>query len=363
MTTAEALRAGPKVQPAAVTTLRNVAEVRAAIGGDCRPADATRRLIGAGLDGLPAPGSGRTLERWRALAAVGATDLALAKLFEGHTDALAILAELAPDRPRQDGAMWSVWAAEGAGTALRVVATPPADGPGGGVAVLAGVKPWCSGAQAVSHALVTAFTADQRRQLFAVDMASAGIRVDDRRWQAVGMASSESADVHFDGVVARAVSEPDAYFRRPGFAHGGAGIAACWMGAAAELARTLLGAGAAASPEAQALRAVASGRVALALGHSAGLLLQTAADIDSRPQADLQDAVRLLRLSVDQTARQVLDECLRSLGPTPFCRNPALARLAADLPIFLRQCHGEADLLEAGRAFRRVAAEDGAWPF
>jgi len=55
------------------------------------PAAALQRLIDAGVDRLPLPGHGATLARWRALAAVGAHDLSLAKLFEGHTDALAIL--------------------------------------------------------------------------------------------------------------------------------------------------------------------------------------------------------------------------------------------------------------------------------
>src|SRR5689334_9943551 len=52
-----------------------------------------RQLVAAGLDRLPLPGSGQTLARWRMLAEVAALDLSLAKLFEGHTDALAILAE------------------------------------------------------------------------------------------------------------------------------------------------------------------------------------------------------------------------------------------------------------------------------
>lgn len=60
---------------------------------DATPAEALRALVAAGLDRLPRPGHGATLERWRALAAVGAHDLSLAKLFEGHTDALAILHE------------------------------------------------------------------------------------------------------------------------------------------------------------------------------------------------------------------------------------------------------------------------------
>lgn len=43
------------------------------------------------------PGGGATLARGQVLAAVDADDLALAKLYEGHTDALAILAEAGID--------------------------------------------------------------------------------------------------------------------------------------------------------------------------------------------------------------------------------------------------------------------------
>jgi hypothetical protein len=40
------------------------------------------------------PGNGATLQRWQCTALVAGYDLALLKLYEGHTDALAILAEL-----------------------------------------------------------------------------------------------------------------------------------------------------------------------------------------------------------------------------------------------------------------------------
>ena len=68
-------------------------------------------LIDHGFDRLPFPGGGWTLVRWQMLATVAGWDLGLVKLFEGHTDALAILAELngftPPARSR-----WGVWAAE-----------------------------------------------------------------------------------------------------------------------------------------------------------------------------------------------------------------------------------------------------------
>ena len=66
--------------------------------------NALRALQEEGLDQLPLPGSGDTLARLSQLAQVAGHDLRLCKLFEGHTDALAILADLAwlglvPDGP------------------------------------------------------------------------------------------------------------------------------------------------------------------------------------------------------------------------------------------------------------------------
>ncbi len=71
---------------------------------------------------MPLPGCGHTEQRWSVLASVADEDLALVKLFEGHTDALAILAEIGGPhvagkegkavQPAKAPAIWSVWAAE-----------------------------------------------------------------------------------------------------------------------------------------------------------------------------------------------------------------------------------------------------------
>ena len=51
-------------------------------------------------------------------------------------------------------------------------------------------------------------------------------------WPATGMAASDTLDVEFTGIPAEPVGEPGGYTGRPGFAHGGAGVAACWYGGA-----------------------------------------------------------------------------------------------------------------------------------
>lgn len=309
------------------------------------PARVLARLIAAGLDRLPLPGHGATLQRWQALAEVAFADLSLAKLYEGHTDALAILAELGavPEGGPRPPPAWGVWAAEGPGRVSLEV------GPDGS-ARLRGTKSWCSGAASGGAALLTAWHPDGRGpQLVSVALDQPGIGVDASAWAAVGMAGSASVDVTFDDVVARCIGAPGDYLSRPGFWHGGAGIAACWYGGASALADTLRTRLASAPAAARdGFRMAALGRVDVALAGTAGVLRAAAAWIDAHPTADARRVALQARLSAEATAATVLAEVGRALGAGPFCRDARFARTAADLPVFIRQSHAERDLAALG---------------
>ena len=186
---------------------------------------ALRSLVAAGLDRLPFPGQGATLARWRALAAVGFHDLGLAKLYEGHTDALAILHEAGASLGGLD-ALWGTWCAEPPDARLLLQTTPD-----GGV-LLSGRKAWCSGAQTLSHAVVSCWNEHGEAVLAALDLRQDGVRVTGEGWHAVGMRASSSVDVEFDRAAAIPLGAPGFYVARPGFWHGGAGVAACWFGGA-----------------------------------------------------------------------------------------------------------------------------------
>jgi hypothetical protein len=58
------------------------------------------------------------------------------------------------------------------------------------------------------------------------------------------MAASDTPDIEFTNISAQPLGGPGRYIDRPGFAHGGAGVAACWYGGARGVARTLLAAAA-----------------------------------------------------------------------------------------------------------------------
>jgi hypothetical protein len=55
----------------------------------------------------------------------------------------------------------------------------------------------------------------------------------------------------------------------------------------------------------------------------------------------------------------VLDECGRALGAAAYCRDAHFARMAADLPVFVRQSHGERDFAALGE--KAAAAGGSSW--
>lgn len=303
-----------------------------------------RDLIAAGKGHLPLPGGGHTLERWRALAQIAAIDLSLVKFYEGHTDALAILAEVAPQHAVAHG-LWAVWASEPPNARVR------AEPWGNGQLRLHGTKAWCSGAAQVDHALVTVWSVTDDPWLAAVNLRQPGIEVVEGAWQAVGMAATASLDVRFDGAVAEVICAGDGYLQRPGFWQGGAGIAACWYGAAARLGEYLR------TTDKNDPHALAHlGAVDASLRMAAASLRECAQWIDAHPTLNAELPVRRVRAQVEHTVEQVLQHVGRALGATPFCRDRHFARLAADLPVFMRQSHAERDLAALGALSRQPSA-------
>ena len=296
---------------------------------------------------LPRPGSGDTARLWGTLATLGALDLQLARAVEPHLDALAILGE-ADDAghpvPAVPGATWGVYAAEGPG--VRLVATPEA-----GSWRLDGTKPWCSLADRVSHALVTAWVDDERRGLFAVELGQAGVTpgAPPGEWHARGLRDVVSLPLEMDHAHAHPVGPPGWYLERDGFAWGGMGVAAVWYGGAVGVARRLLG------PRSRPRDDVALlhlGTVERHLAAADAVLAQAAEAIDQLRAGGRHGALWALRVRavVADACEAVLAAVEHDLGPGPQVSDPTYAAGLADLRLYLRQHHAERDLVALGRA-------------
>lgn len=297
-----------------------------------------RRLCSLGLDSLPQPAGGDTLQRWQCLAAVAGHDLGLCKLYEGHTDALAIMQELRA-QPVPEGSIWGTWASEP--PQARVMVRREGDR-----AVLSGRKAWCSGAGVVTHGLLTAWDDDGQQQLVAVPMDQPNLCVTDDGWHAVGMANTGSVEILLENAEGWYVGPAGGYLSRPGFWLGGIGIAACWFGAARELARHLAR-HCHARPEPHALAHL--GAVDRALGACIAVLRQAANAADQQSDGPFEHSARLCRAVAEETAETVISHVGRAMGAGPYCKDPHFARLIADLPVYLRQSHAERDLAALGQ--------------
>lgn len=298
-----------------------------------------RDAVGRFGNDLPLPGQGGTLQRWRVLADVAAQDLSLIKLFEGHADAVAILAELNGPRPTS-GDLWGTWCAEP--PSARLLFATAAAGPD---VRLTGTKAWCSGAAQVTHAVVSGWNAAGEPCLAAVALNHPTVQVTDRGWLAVGMADTRSVDVRFEQTPAVQLGGPHAYVHRPGFWHGGAGIAACWWGGAAGIGRmTRRFVGARDDPHAKAHL----GAIDAALSASAAALREAAGWIDANRDGDARRCAMRVRAIVEDAANRVLHHAGRATGAGPLCRDARFARAMADLPVYLRQSHAERDLAALG---------------
>ncbi|MGH9297330.1 MAG: acyl-CoA dehydrogenase family protein [Acidimicrobiales bacterium] len=318
------------------------------------PVEALSDLVSEGnLQHVPLPASGRTLVRFKALALFGSHDLALARLVEGHLDALAILAE-AGMRPAKS-ATFGVFAA---GPPSDVTARRLDDSSW----VLDGTRRWCSGAADLTAGLVTAADISEEEQgdpgaqgaaLFLVDLRAPGVEVDRRSWPAVGMARSATFDITLDGVKVTSggqVGKPGWYLDRPGFHFGSTGVAAVWLGGAAGIARAL---------ESRVEHTpTGHGRAAhgdvTALLWSMSYVLQNAACVidagGARNSSRLEIVSLASRLSVERGCTAVLRLVGEATGAGPLGHDAAHSHLVADLTVYLRQHHGRADAEQLSRA-------------
>lgn len=290
---------------------------------------------------VPRPGWGATRARLDHLRVLAVRSLPLARLAEGHLDALAILDEAGRDAP--PGALLGVWAAEPAGRFVEF--HRQADG-----WRLRGSKPFASGAGVLTHALVTG-RAGSDRMLALVDLAAGGVTVVPGFWRGLGMRDALTGEVVFDLAVddAAMVGPPGFYLGRPGFWHGAVGVAACWAGGMqalrAVMARQIVGA-----PSPHGLAHL--GQVDALVWTAMALLDGAARAIDADPGDRGGDAARLalrVRNSVAAAGHEVLTRCTKALGAVPLATDDDLPQRMADLQVYLAQHHAEHDAEALGR--------------
>lgn len=289
---------------------------------------------------VPLPGGGNTPRRHEILMNIGREDLSLARLAEGHFDAVAILAEAG--RQPQPGALYAVWASEIPGHSMTLERS-------GNGFLIYGEKMFCSGAGLVDRALITVPMPNHR--LVDLDLRGAASKLcfNNSVWKTSAFSEIQTSKITVEGAVCSAtdiVGEPRWYLERPGFWHGACGPAACWAGGAQGLVDYAM----------QQTRVDAHTLAHLGAMHASvwamkSVLASAALEIDEDPPNVSQARVRArtLRHLIEVMSTDILRRLARAYGPHPMAMDECIAARYHELDLYLRQSHAERDLEALGR--------------
>lgn len=300
------------------------------------------------------------------LADIAWGDLAVARIYEGHVNALWLIERFgaaeqwALARQQVDaGLVFGVWNTDDPADPLRLQPGPT------GEPVLTGRKTFASGADGVDVALVTAETGQGRRMLL---VPLNGRPVDRNWWRPQGMRLSGSHVVDFAGVTLRPqdmVGEPDDYITQPWFSGGAIRFAAAHVGGMRAVHDALVDhlcqTDRCDDPYQQ--HRIARSAILVETGY---LWLRRAADAWRRAcvepasaGAELEAIANATRMAVETAALEVLELAERGVGAAGLMQAHPLERLARDLRTYLRQPAPDRALAQCGRAVAARAWSPG----
>jgi len=349
-----------------------VAELERIAEGGLLAVPLARSLGGLGWGAEP----GGMVQLLRLLSILGESSLTVARLYEGHVNALLLIQlfglprqtvdeVIDPSRARLLHAVWNTEDDDGA----RLLPL------GDGRFHIAGAKTFASGAGFVERPLVTARLPDGGWQMVLLDLTVERPAVDQRVWHPIGMKATASGRIDFTGMTVSRdafVGQPGDYYRQPWFGAGAVRFAAAQLGGAiglVEAARADLRASGRTDDEAQRRRL---GQISIEL-ESGTLLVERAGQLADRsrfggmiePTVDdrtMNGYADLVRTAIERICLNAIEYAQRSVGVRSLISPHPIERISRDLAIYLRQPAPDVALRNVGElAFASAHPMHGAW--
>jgi alkylation response protein AidB-like acyl-CoA dehydrogenase len=256
----------------------------------------------------------------------------MARLTEGHVDALRILDE-AGTKP-VPGAAYGVWASRSRASGLAARRR-------GDRWVLDGTLRFASGAGVVDHALVPAWLAHDIHVLLDLEVRDWAFDTDAWRTRAMEQSRSHQVTLTEFATEATEIGGPGFYLGRRGFFPGGVGVAAVWAGGAARIGDLL--ADVVPAPRRTPMMVARFGRLRTQLATAAAIVRETAPRLADTRAEDLRAVATLARAGVAHAVRGVLDEARTLAGPAGLAFDEDLTRAVDDLAMFVAQQNEDGD--------------------
>ncbi len=324
---------------------------------------------------------GQHLTLLRVLALIGGADLALGRLFEGHVNALILIATFGSpaqlDRAAQDtraNLVFGVWNTGGADL-LRL-------DPAGTEFRFTGNKTFATGAAFVQRPIITAELTNAGWQMTMPRMESPGVQphlvLDRDLWHPLGMETSESFGITLTGAHIEQqdlLGAPGDFYRDPLFRGGAIRFAAVQAGAILRLHHLFVDWLQSRNRTEDPYQVARLGEIALA-AQEATLWIERAAALaesglslsaDKLSAERVVECANMTRLAIERIATPLMQRIIAGVGAHGLLHPHPFERILRNLTMYLRQPAPDQTLADVGRAslrnshLRSNGAESGLW--
>lgn len=301
-----------------------------------------------------------TLPLLQLLKTIGRGNLAVGRVFEGHINALLLVALYGTAKQINTyagdagaGKIFGVWNTE-AGDGVKIFPTE------NGKFRLAGSKTFASGTDFVTRPFVNCAFADGGWQMCIVPMEKVATKTNESWWQPLGMRATRSFKVDFTDVELSAeslIGAPGDYYRQPWFSGGAIRFAAVQLGGAESLFDETRKYLQKLNRTGDPFQRARLGEMAIRVESGNLWLKGVSAAFDSYLQSEKSAAdiervlayTNMMRTAIEQICTDVMTLCEKCVGARGLMRPQLFERVIRDLTIYLRQPAPDAALSDAGR--------------
>ena len=351
-------------------TLKNIESI--ADAGDQSPQAPVREfkwLAEAGLLEIVLPGAaldfneGHTAELLMLLKKVGKANLSIGRIYEGHINALYLIHLYGTARQKHrwynkvitENALFGVWNTQ-VGEGINYISSAQD-------LIIQGSKTFCSGAEIVTHALITGNIKTSSRtgwQMMILQMDKLdGNRIDRTTWQTMGMKASGSFTVDFSGYAVdeeELLGSPGQYLGQPYFNGGAIRFAAVQLGGAEAIASHTLAFLAGMDRTDDPIQKMRLAGIMTDITTGNLWIEQAGRNYDSwanQPErnADLIAFANMTRTVIEEIGIKVMSESNRCVGARGLMPPFSLGRLNRDLTFYLRQPAPDATRINVAEYF------------
>ena len=300
-----------------------------------------------------APGTHRKM--LDALRQTGGRDLSTGRLYEGHVNALMLIAKFgdvgAARKDLEAGRIFGVWNTD-APKGVRAWR-------GGEGFQFTGKKAFGSGAGSLMRPIVTAEVDGEGRMMFVLPMEMTRHSVDYCSWKPLGMEGSDSFTVDFAGAeasVSAVLGAPGDYYRQPAFSGGAIRFAAVQVGAVERLAADFVKWLQDSKRTDDPYQLARVGEVQIEVESGRQWIERAAVEAELNFDAAGEPGIgrmihvaNMTRLAIERICLSVMELVTRGVGARGLLGTEAFEKQLRDLSMYLRQPAPDQALAEVGR--------------